>query len=309
MNLLLFGCTGFIGNELVPHLLKKGHKLTLISRQSPQRINNKFKNSNLSVLNLDPSHSEAWNQQSLTDALSTAEGIVNLVGEPIAEKRWSPQHLKKIKDSRIKTTQYLITAMCKLKKPPRVLVNASAIGYYGNSRTTEFSEESPCSKDFLGEVCREWEEKASNKPTTTRLVICRIGIVIGKNGGALGKMLPFFKAGLGGPIGSGRQWMSWIHRTDLCQILENGLMNESWEGVINCVAPDPVLMNKFARLLGTILNRPSILPVPAQILKVLLGDGAKVVLEGQKVKGKRLQELRFNFRYPSLMQALSVSTK
>jgi len=189
-----------------------------------------------------------------------------------------------------------------------VLVNASAIGYYGTSREACFKESSANGSDFLASLCERWEEAAAAVPSATRLVTVRIGIVIAAGGGALGKMLPVFRAGFGGPIGSGQQWMSWIHRSDLCALIQRGLEDVSWTGVINGVAPQPVSMKAFARELGRSLGRPSLLPVPGPVLQVLLGDGARVVLEGQQVQSERLESLGFSFRYPDLSSALAAAT-
>jgi uncharacterized protein (TIGR01777 family) len=187
-------------------------------------------------------------------------------------------------------------------------VNASAIGYYGTSATQRFVESSPSGDDFLASLCRRWEQAALAVPDTTRAVTVRIGIVVAPDGGALGKMLPVFRAGFGGPIGSGRQWMSWIHRSDLCALILRALEDPNWAGAVNAVAPQPVSMSEFCRELGRSLGRPSLLPVPAPVLQVLLGDGATVVLEGQQVGSERLETLGFSFRYPDLPSALAAAT-
>ncbi len=300
MRLLLIGCTGFIGRELIPQLLNHGHQLTIVSRKKEQG----FSSDQITQLQLNPAIAHNWDGDVLKKALNQAEGVINLAGEPIANKRWSSTHCLEIENSRLETTKALINAMRKLRKPPRVLVNASAIGYYGTSPDTNFTEDSKNGKDFLASLCTRWENAAIKKPKATRLIIFRIGIVLGSNGGALGKMLPIFKAGLGGPIGDGQQWMSWIHRTDLCQMMEQALINKNWSGVVNAVAPQTISMSNFAAALGKSLGRPSLLPVPGPILKLLLGDGARVVLEGQKVESLKLKQLEFQFKYPKLNQAL-----
>ena len=189
-----------------------------------------------------------------------------------------------------------------------MLVNASAIGYYGTSRDQRFVESSPAGSDFLASLCSRWEFAATEVPPATRLLTLRIGIVVAADGGALGKMLPVFRTGFGGPIGSGQQWMSWIHRSDLCRLIQSGLEDEAWSGVVNAVAPEPVSMARFAHELGRCLGRPSLLPVPGPVLQVLLGDGAKVVLEGQQVASDRLDDLGFSFRFPDLSSAIAAST-
>ena len=306
MRLLLLGCTGFVGRELVPRLLAAGHQLTLISRRPHSGKGLPAWTAQVDWVQLDPSDTTSWQKESLLKAVQTAEGVVNLAGEPIAEQRWTPQHLQTIESSRLRTTSLLVEAMARMDAPPQVLVNASAVGFYGTSSELEFNETSPSGDDFLAGLCSSWEAAAQARPDATRLLVVRIGIVLGPDGGALGKMLPIFRAGFGGPLGTGRQWMSWIHRTDLCRLIEQALIDQSWSGVVNGVGPQPVTMAMFARTLGMSLGRPSLLPVPGAILMMLLGDGARVVLEGQRVVSQRLsQQLGFSFRYPDLVEALA----
>ena len=308
MRLLLFGCSGFIGQELVPRLLSKGHQLTIVSRQRNPIFNISATDSSIKKIFMDPSIPSEWENKGLLKALKTTQGIINLAGEPIAEKRWTKEHCEIIKASRLNTTELLIKTIAKTKAKIEVIINASAIGYYGTSLITHFDERSEYGNDFLAKLCQEWELIANKKPSSSRLIIIRIGIVIGPKGGALKKMLPIFRAGLGGPIGDGNQWMSWIHLTDICRIIENSLINKNWKGVINGVAPSPVKMSDFAKNLGAVLGRPSLLNVPGPILKILLGDGAKVVLEGQHVSSIKLKELNFEFTHPTLEEALASST-
>jgi uncharacterized protein (TIGR01777 family) len=302
MRLLLLGCTGLVGRELVPLLLAAGHTLTVVSRQQRQLAG-------VSCVQADPSRSESWAPGSaLYQALEQAEGVVNLAGEPIAEQRWTPVHLEILRRSRIDTTRHLVAAINASPTPPQVLVSASAVGFYGTSETASFSEDRPAGDDVLGKLCSQWEAAAKEVNPRTRLVITRIGIVLAADGGALGKMLPIFRAGFGGPIGSGQQWMSWISRTDLCQLISQALMDDSFAGIYNATAPTPVSMREFCSELGRALRRPSLLPVPGPILKVLLGDGAAVVLEGQKVIPERLSRLSgFKFANSSLPSAFAAA--
>ncbi len=303
MKLLLTGCTGFIGRELIPLLIKEGHKLTVISRQYQGELKAIANERSISVITMNPAESSSWNKEEIQNSIKSCEGVINLAGEPIAEKRWTAEHCKEITNSRIETTKNLIKNLRNLKKPPKVLINASAIGFYGSHPQTEFTEGSIPGDDFLANLCKEWESIANHKPRATRLVIVRIGIVLAKDGGALGKMLPIFRAGLGGPIGDGKQWMSWIHRTDLCNLINESVKNYSWSGVLNGVAPNPVRMNEFSNSLGQVLGRPSLLAVPGPILKLILGDGARLVLEGQKVESQRLNKLKFKFSFPTINNA------
>ena len=304
MKLLLTGCTGFIGRELIPLLIKEGHNLTVISRQSKEKSKAIANEQSINVIQMNPAESLSWDNEEIQNSLKSCEGIINLAGEPIAEKRWTTDHCKEIRNSRIETTKNLIKNLSNLRKPPKVLVNASAIGFYGSHPQNEFTEENFQGDDFLANLCQEWESIAKNKPRATRLLIVRIGIVLAKDGGALGKMLPIFRAGLGGPIGDGKQWMSWIHRTDLCNLINESVKNSAWSGVVNGVAPNPIRMNEFSNSLGQVLGRPSLLAVPGPILKLILGDGARVVLEGQNVQSKRLNKLKFKFSFPSINDAL-----
>ncbi len=306
MRLLLLGCSGFVGRELVPFLLELGHELTVVSRQSQPFP--ALEGERLVTLQADPSDPASWQHDGLLQALAAAEGVVNLAGEPIAEKRWTAAHRQLLIDSRVRTTELLVQAMAALDQPPRVLVNASAVGYYGTSAEGRFAESSPAGGDLLAEICQRWEEAAAARPASCRLVILRIGIVLGPDGGALGKMLPVFRMGFGGPVGSGRQWMSWIHRHDLCRLVAASLDDPSYAGVYNAVAPQPTSMGAFAAGLGRVLGRPSLLPVPGPVLQLLLGDGAQVVLEGQHVSPQRLLEQGFAFSYPELSGALAAAT-
>ncbi|SBO44814.1 TIGR01777 family oxidoreductase [Cyanobium sp. NIES-981] len=306
MRLLLLGCSGFVGRELVPFLLELGHELILVSRRQqpfPALLSERFRS-----LQLDPSDPASWRSGQIPEALAMVDGVVNLAGEPIAEKRWTPAHRQLLLQSRLRTTELLVAAMQQMPNPPRVLVNGSAVGFYGTSPDATFSEESPAGSDYLAEICQQWEAAASGCPEACRLVILRIGIVLGGDGGALAKMLPVFRMGFGGPIGSGRQWMSWIHRHDLCRLVATALDDPAYAGVYNAVAPEPVRMAQFASCLGKVLGRPSLLPVPAPILQLLLGDGAQVVLDGQQVESRRLRAQGFSFQYAGLDSALAAAT-
>ena len=309
MRLLLLGCTGFVGKELVPALLKEGHELCIISRKNINNLKINIPLDKFKFLKIDLSKKQNWSNENLLSNLKDSDGIINLIGEPIADKKWTDIQKEEIKKSRINTTKFLMETLKKSRINPKVIVNGSAIGFYGTSLTQEFNENSQSGNDFLANLCNKWEEVANGKPFFSRLVIFRIGIVLEAEGGALGKMLPVFKIGLGGPIGDGNQWMSWIHRSDLCGLIIKALVDKRFSGVYNAVAPEPVLMKYFSKTLGRCLKRPDLLPVPGSILKLLLGDGAKLVLEGQKVISIKLQEKIYKFKYPLLEKAIYASTK
>ena len=309
MRLLLLGCTGFVGKELVPALLKEGHELCIISRKNINNLKINIPLDKFNFLKIDLSKKQNWSNENLLINLKDSDGIINLIGEPIADKKWTDIQKEEIEKSRINSTKFLMETLKKSRINPKVIVNGSAIGFYGTSLTQEFNENSQSGNDFLANLCDKWEEVANGKPFFSRLVIFRIGIVLEAEGGALGKMLPVFKIGLGGPIGDGNQWMSWIHRSDLCGLIIKALVDKQLSGVYNAVAPEPVLMKYFSKTLGRCLKRPDLLPVPGTILKLLLGDGAKLVLEGQKVISIKLQEKKYKFKYPLLEKAIYASTK
>ena len=309
MRILLFGCTGFIGKELISGLLKKNHELFIISRKNFNTLKINAQIDKIKFLKLDVTSEKNWLDENLINILQNSEGIINLIGEPIADKRWSKEQKKEIEQSRINTTLYLMKTLKKLNISPKVIINASAIGFYGTSLDKEFTEKNISGNDFLAQLCKRWEAAALEKPFFTRLVIFRIGIVLGKDGGALGKMLPIFKLGLGGPIGDGNQWMSWIHKYDLCRLIIDSIENKKYSGVFNAVAPEPVKMKDFSTILAKCLNRPNLFPVPSASLKLLLGDGATLVLEGQRVVSTKLRKNLFKFKYPFLQNALSELTR
>ena len=201
MKLLLTGCTGLIGRELIPLLIKEGHSLTVISRRPKEKLKMIANDANLGFIQMNPAEAASWDNEDIQNSLKSCEGVINLAGEPIADKRWTDDHCKEITNSRLETTKNLIQNLHNLKKPPKVLINASAIGFYGSHSQNKFTEENCPGNDYLANLCKEWESIAKSKPNATRLLIIRIGIVLAKDGGALGKMLPIFRAGLCGPIG------------------------------------------------------------------------------------------------------------
>ncbi len=308
MRILLVGCSGFVGRALVPLLLEGSHQLVLLSRSSTPLAS--VQSPQLQRLQADPAVAATWQVPAVQEALASSEAVINLAGEPIAEKRWSDAHRQLLSSSRINTTRALVAAMQALPEAqrPKTLISGSAIGYYGTSSSERFSEASGAGGDFLAGLCQAWEQEAQTASAFARVVILRIGIVLGPDGGALGKMLPVFRMGFGGPIGNGQQWMSWITRHDLCRLIAEALANPAYQGTYNAVAPAPCSMATFASALGQVLGRPSLLPVPAPILQLLLGDGAKVVLEGQQVLPERLQQQGFVFEDPELSAALARAT-
>ncbi|MBD2081933.1 TIGR01777 family oxidoreductase [Leptolyngbya sp. FACHB-17] len=304
MKVAVTGATGFVGSRLVERLLAEGNSVVAFSRDRASAERKLPRSSNLEIVAYNPKQAGDWQAK-----ISGCDAVVNLAGEPIAENRWTPEIKKSLLESRTLTTQNVVNGIAQANPKPSVLVNASAIGFYGTSETAAFDETSAAGQDFLAEVCQAWEAEASKvKESGTRLVIFRIGIVL-ENGGALGKMLTPFRMFAGGPIGSGKQWFSWIHREDLVNLILKALTDSNLEGTYNATAPNPVKMAELTDALGQVMNRPSWLPVPAFALEALLGDGAIVVLEGQQVLPKRTLNTGFEYEYPTVNQALAAILK
>jgi uncharacterized protein (TIGR01777 family) len=301
VKVAITGATGLVGSRLVEKLTDVGDRIVIFTR-SVDRAKRVFPQSafpDLEIVSCDLKRSGEWQK-----SFSGCDAVVNLAGEPIAE-RWTNEHKAEIVSSRQLATKNIVEAIKQAETKPSVLVNASAIGYYGTSETAIFDENSSAGGDFLAEVCKTWETEAEKvKEVATRLVILRIGIVLA-NGGALGKMIGPFKMFAGGPIGSGHQWFSWIHREDLVNLIIQGIKNPNMEGVYNATAPNPVKMNQLCQTLGEVMNRPSWLPVPDFVLELMLGDAAKVILEGQQVLPKQTQAIGFQYQYPDLKPALA----
>jgi hypothetical protein len=301
MKVAITGATGFVGSGLVQKLHSAGHQVLVLTRNSghAQKVFPASAFANVEIVTYTPTQSGSWQS-----AIAGCDGVVNLAGEPIGEGRWTPERKQEILNSRQLGTQKIVEAIANANPKPRVLVNPSAIGYYGTSETATFDETSPPGNDFLAQVSQTWEAEAQKvKDFGVRLVILRFGIVLGM-GGALGKMITPFQLFAGGPLGSGRQWFSWIHREDLVNLIMQALTNPQMEGVYNATAPNPVRMGELSAAMGQVLNRPSWLPVPSFALEALLGDGAMVVLEGQQVLPTRTLGSGFEYQYPNLKPAL-----
>ncbi|MCY7392371.1 MAG: TIGR01777 family oxidoreductase, partial [Leptolyngbyaceae cyanobacterium CAN_BIN12] len=266
MRVAVTGATGFVGSRLVERLQADGHQVLVLAR-NPERAAQIFPTAifpAVEVVAYTPLESGEWQQR-----ISGCDGVVNLAGEPISE-RWTATHKQNIVESRQLGTQKLVEAIAQANPKPQVLVSASAIGVYGTSETATFDETSAAGNDFLAEVCKVWEAEAQKvKDAGVRLVILRLGVVLGM-GGAIAKMLTPFKLFAGGPIGTGKQWFSWIHREDLVNLIMQALTQPSMEGVFNATAPNPVRMAEFCNTLGQVMNRPSWLPVPAFAIEALL---------------------------------------
>ena len=302
MKVAITGATGFIGRRLVEKLHKQGMKLLVLTR-NPNHAQKLFPFSaypNLEIIAYTPTVSGSWQND-----IASCEAVVNLAGAPIGEERWTSQRKQEILDSRKLTTRKIVEAIASSTTKPKVLVNASAVGYYGTSQTSTFDENSSPGSDFLAQVCQDWEAEAQKvTDSEVRLVILRFGIALGM-GGALGKMITPFKLFAGGPIGSGEQWFSWIHVDDIVNLILKALTTPEMSGVYNATAPHPVRMAELCTTMGEVMNRPSWLPVPAFAMEAMLGDGAVLVLEGQKVLPQRTLSSGFTYEDSHLKPALS----
>lgn len=305
MKIAITGATGLVGSRLVARLQQKEHQILVFTRNlsKAQTVFPPSAFPKVEIVQYTPQESGDWQQR-----VSGCDAVINLAGEPIGE-RWSPQHKQAIMESRQIGTRKLVEAIAQAEQKPKVLVSGSAVGYYGTSETAAFDETSSSGSDFLAQVCQNWEAEAQKVTEHgVRLVIFRIGIVLA-NGGALGKMIGPFKMFAGGPIGSGRQWFSWIHRDDLVGLIVQAIEREDFSGTYNATAPNPVRMGKLCETLGEVMNRPSWLPVPDFVLEILLGDGAIVVLEGQQVLPQRTQATGYSYQYSQLKPALAEIVK
>jgi uncharacterized protein len=297
MNILIFGGTGFIGKALTGRLSELNHKITLVSR-NPEKYRN-FSGKNISVIGEKKNNAELFNE-----AIEKTDAIINLAGEPISNKRWTSQQKEKIITSRINTTADIINSIRNAKNKPEILVNISAVGFYGNTEEMVIDEASPKGSGFLAKVCELWENEAKMAENFgVRVIIPRLGIVLEKNGGALKKLLFPFKFYMGGPLGSGKQWFPWIHLDDVVNSIIFSLENNI-SGVFNAVSPNPVRMKEFCSALGKIMRKPSWLYVPSFILKILLGEMSQMLLTGQKAYPKKLIESGYKFKYERVEDAL-----
>lgn len=290
MHVLLTGGTGFIGHALCEHLLRAGHALSVLTRD-PIRAHTQVPASARVLVSLDDARD--------------VEAVVNLAGEPLMAGRWNAERKAEFRRSRLGTTQALMTWMARQSVRPGVLVSGSAIGYYGPRDDEALDESAAPGDDFAAQLCRDWETEAMQaEGLDVRTCRLRTGIVLAADGGALAKMLPPFRLGAGGPMGDGRQWMSWIHRDDLVRMIAWLLDSDRAGGAYNGTAPEPVTNRVFARTLGKALHRPAVLPTPAFALKAGFGEMAQLLLTGQRVLPAHALAEGFTFRFPILEDAL-----
>jgi uncharacterized protein len=297
MKVIVTGSTGLVGSALIKSLLADGHEVTRLVRGGAQE----FRAPGTAAVHWNPERGEID-----AAALEGHDGAVHLAGEPIAEGRWDAEKKRRILESRVKGTRLLAETLAGLSAKPKVLVSASATGFYGDRGAEVLREESASGGDFLSEVCREWEKAAlAASRAGVRVVHLRIGVVLSGEGGALPRMATPFKLGLGGKLGSGRQYMSWIALEDLVGVIRRALEDESLRGPVNAVAPGALTNEEFTKALGRALGRPTFMSVPAFAARLAFGEVADaVLLAGARAEPARLKEAGYEFQYPDIESAL-----
>jgi uncharacterized protein (TIGR01777 family) len=296
MHVFVTGGTGFIGTHLVRALVDRGDTCTVISRSGRDR----WLHSSVSVIKADPVSPGAWQE-----AVSGAEGVINLAGERIFElsRRWTQARKNVLRASRVTVTRNVVQAVRSARERPAVLLSGSAIGYYGARGDDTVDESADPGNDFLANLAAEWESAALELADSMPVVLLRTGIVLGRHGGALQPLVTLFKTGLGGPWGNGGQWWSWIHLADQVGLILFAL-DQRLSGAVNLTAPNPVTVNEFARLLGKALRRPALLRAPEFVMRTALGEAATALFDLQRVVPRRALEAGYDFRFQSLAPAL-----
>jgi uncharacterized protein (TIGR01777 family) len=291
MKILVTGGTGFVGQALCPLLAAAGHDIVILTRQSAPRLPQGTASAVTRLHDLDPAN---------------FGGVINLAGAPIGDARWTDARKRLLLESRVETTKRLVEWMARGTRPPMVLVSASAVGYYGEQGDRPITEDTPPTPGFTHDLCAAWEREAAKAGELgVRVCLMRIGVVLDKDGGALAKMLPAFRMGAGGRLGSGNHWFPWIHRADVTAICQWLLGNDKARGAYNVGAPNPVTNAEFTRALGRALGRPTVLPMPEAALKLLFGEMSELLLVSDRMLPKRLLDEGFKFRYPDLDRALA----
>ncbi|MGH9752677.1 MAG: TIGR01777 family oxidoreductase [Blastocatellia bacterium] len=296
MKILITGATGLIGRSVCQSLINKGHQIVVLSRRPPAATG---------LAGAGAFHWEPDAESPPAAGWEGVEAVIHLAGEPVAAARWTEEQKRRIRDSRVKGSRNLVAGMRATPRPPKIFVSASATGFYGNRGDEILNESSDPGSDFLSEVCLDWEAEAARaRELGVRVAFVRTGVALSPSGGALEKMLLPFKLGLGGRLGSGRQWFPWIHIDDIVGIFLHALMSSAVDGPINGVAPGMAPNEEFTRELAAVLNRPIFFPIPELALRVLLGEVAEVVTASQRVVPQVALDTGYQFKYPNLRPAL-----
>ncbi|MBI4371626.1 MAG: TIGR01777 family protein [Elusimicrobia bacterium] len=298
MNIVLAGAAGFVGTPLIEALIARGDKVAVLTRR-PEAVRARWAG-RASIAEWDGKSAGPWEK-----ALNGAEAVINLCGESVAAGRWTPERKLVLARSRLDSTRALVAAISRAPARPKTLINASAVGYYGSAPDGDRVETSPQGADFLAALCGQWEREAfAAEALGARVATLRLGVVLGKGGGALSKMTPPFRFFLGGPLGCGRQWFAWIHRDDVVGAVLFLLDHAEVSGPVNLVSPELKTNAEFSAALGRALGRPSWLPAPAFALRLALGEMSDMLLGGQRALPKKLLAAGYAFKYPNLDVAL-----
>lgn len=298
MKVLIFGGAGFIGQNIIKELLAGGYEIYVMTRNR-QKAATRLE-SEVNIIEWDNGC-----PLDFTGDLKDIDIVINLAGESIANHRWFSPVKERIISSRLRTTCTIVAAINNHTMEPRLLINASAVGYYGACEDEEILETREPGADFLANVCRVWEREAYKvESDLTRVVTTRFGMVLGNGGGALNRMLLPYKFNVGGPLGSGKQWISWIHIKDLTRMIRFIIDHEEVKGPINVTSPTPVRMKDFSKVLGSVLKKPSWMPVPEFLLKIALGEMSGIVVKGQRVIPQKVMKEGFEFKFPDVRLAL-----
>jgi hypothetical protein len=297
MRIFVTGATGFIGRALILELARCGHRVTAWVRDESRAR---------TILGTDVALASLSGHSGIREQIAQTDAVINLGGEPVFAGRWNADRKRRIRTSRVDLTRELVEAIAAANPRPRVLISASAIGFYGGCGDRIVEDDGPPGDDFLAGVCRAWEAEANRARTLgVRVFIPRVGIVFGAHGGALPKMVTPARFGAGGPLGSGRQYVPWIHLDDMVEMIVRALDDSRYEGAMIAAAPNPVTNRDLAKAIGRAIHRPSFMPVPAIALRLMLGESAAMLLDGQRVHPRRLEQAGYVWRYSTIESALT----
>lgn len=298
MQILVTGGTGFLGQPLVAALVAAGHGVTLLTRDPARAAAH------------DGTAVRRWSSLDAWQPDVAFDAAINLAGAPIADLRWSADRKRLLRDSRVDLTERLVQRARAARRPPAVLLSGSAVGYYGDAGDWTLDEAAPAGRDFAAQLCADWERAAlAAESAGVRVCLLRTGLVLHASGGVLGRLLPLFRLGLGGRLGSGRQWMSWIHLDDWLALVLRLLSDPQARGAFNLTAPEPVTNAAFTRALGQALHRPTPFPAPSAALRLLLGERAQMLLASQRALPRKAQQIGYRFRFPALAETLADVTR
>lgn len=287
MKIIVGGASGFIGKALIRVLSERNHTCRVVSRRPSG----------------DGERAIAWDDSGLPEAIGSSDVVINLAGAPVLGGRWTDQRKHQIITSRVRTAERIAGIIGALEKKPKVWINASAVGYYGDRGDEILNESSAAGAGFLAEVSQAWETALFKDELDVRRISLRIGVVLGREGGAMKKLLLPFKLGLGGPIGTGRQWMPWIHMDDVLGLIDFVIQNEGISGPLNVTAPGPLTNREFSKTLARVLRRPAVLPTPAWGIRMIFGEAAEVILGSQRAVPDSALKSGYTFKFPVLEQA------